>query len=140
MLLVVKSPQFNNLHSWLARPSAKAHTFLLPLPVEHSGHQPRASARSVSGQHEVKLVVNAHELADPALHYVGEVRVVPEDRPVNGDDNIMVVHFLEECRDACRHHEARTPRHALADIADSRAIIIDDIVSQAEVGKGEGNV
>ena len=46
-------------------------------PLEHGGHQGGSSSGPVFGQHQVKLVVDAHQLADPALHHVLEVRVVP---------------------------------------------------------------
>ena len=63
--------------------------------------------------------------------------MVPEDGSVDGDDDVVVVHLLEEGRDAGGHHEAGAPRHALADVPDRRAVVVDDVVAQAEVGEGE---
>ena len=50
---------------------------------QYSRYEGCPSARSVCGEHEVKLVVDTHQLTDAGLHDVGEVRVITEDRPVD---------------------------------------------------------
>ena len=52
--------------------------------AQDGGNQGRASARAVGGEHQVELVVDTHQLLDPGLHDVGEVRVVSEDASVDG--------------------------------------------------------
>jgi hypothetical protein len=88
----------------------------------------------VFGQHEIELVVYTHQLANPGLHDVFEVRMVPETievnhkvmcklwsinvlpekGPVNGDDDILVVHFLEQGGDAGGSHEWGSTADAFA--------------------------
>ena len=59
--------------------SAPYHWFKLSLDCafahEASSNQGSPSSGAVGRQHEVKLVVNAHQLADARLHDVGEVRM-----------------------------------------------------------------
>ena len=67
------------VHAELLQMSSKRALLLsfVLSPLEHGCHQGGSSSGPVFGQHQVKLVVDAHQLADPALHHVLEVRVVP---------------------------------------------------------------
>ena len=56
-------------------------------------------------------------LADSGLHDVLEVRVVSEERAVDGDDDVLVVgHLLQQRRDPRGRHERRAPGHNLAHV------------------------
>ncbi len=93
-------------------------------PLEHRGHERGAAAGPVLGQHQVELVVDAHQLADARLHDVLEVRVVPEERAVDGDDHVAVVHLLEQRRDARGGHERGAAADHLADEAQRGAVLV----------------
>ena len=56
--------------------------------LEDGRDQGGPAAAPVLREHEVELVVDAHELADPGLHHVLEVGVVAEQGAVNGDHHV----------------------------------------------------
>ena len=62
-------------------------------------------------------------LADARLHDVLEVRVVAEERSVDGDDDVLVVHLLQQRRDPRGGHERRPPGHHLAHVPEKGILI-----------------
>ncbi len=53
--------------------------FNLVAGPEDSSDEGRPSTRPVCGEHEIELVVDAHQLLNPRFHDVREVRVITED-------------------------------------------------------------
>ena len=111
------------------------------LPHEDGCNEGGSPAATVGGEHQVELVVKAHELADAGAHDVGEVRVEPKDGAIDGHHHVVVVHLLEQGGNACRGHEGRPSGDALAHVAQGGAIvighIIDPKVGQRRAAAGE---
>ena len=65
----------------------------------------------------------------------------PEQRSVDGDDNIFVVHLLEQGSDPGAGHHARPPRHGLTDVPEheSRQIELDSSDWESFVENEFGN-
>jgi hypothetical protein len=55
----------------------------LTLPEETGSHEGSSSAGSVSGKHQVEVIVDAHQLTDAGLHDVRKVRVEPEKQIIS---------------------------------------------------------
>lgn len=90
------------------------------LSHEHGGDEGRSSSGSIRTQHQIELVICAHELGDPRLHNVGEMGVEPENGSVDGNDHVLVVHLLEQGSDSSRDHEAGATGHTFADIPEGK--------------------
>ena len=132
--------------------------------LEDRGNKRCTTARSILGQKQVKLKVDPHQLRDSALHHVFEMWVesgidqsyyirhvhiggLPEEGPVNGNDDILVVHLLEQGGDPGAGHHTSPSGDSLAhipvveqvvleiflvfqsnSIPESRAVIIGDLI------------
>ena len=107
-LKLLENQSFNNSTEWqsyaiqtiLLFKYLDEALFVSFLAVKDSGDEGSSSARTIGRQHQIEFVIDSHQLRYPRPHNVWEMRVISENRAVDGDYDVVVVHLFQQSRDA----------------------------------------